>query len=294
MRSFGTLGIITLALATFIGLNSIFIVSETQQALVVRFGDVMAVHNEVGDHDPGLHFKAPFIDNVYIYDKRNLEFNMRPAEILAADQERLIVDAFLRYRIVNPLRFYQTVTNELRGQQALAPIMQDSLRGVIASIESHEVISGQRATLMVRVRQAVEAQVAAQDLGIEVVDVRILRADLPPQIAEQVFQRMISERRQMAAGIRASGEERARQIRAQADREAQVLRAEAEADSERLRGDGDAQRTAIFADAYGRDPEFYAFYRSMQAYETAIAVGTPIVVPPDSEFFEYFSGRGGN
>jgi len=272
----------------FIGLNALYTVDEREQALIVRFGERVDEVNEVGDEDPGLHFKVPVIDRVYRFDKRNIEFNMRPAEILASDQERLIVDAFLRYRIVNPLRFFQTVQTQAGAEARLSPIMQDSLRGVIASLPSSEVVSGQRAALMVRVRDAVESQVAGQNLGIEVIDVRILRADLPPQIANQVFQRMISERNQQARGIRAEGSEQAQQIRAQADREAQVLEAQAQAEAERIRGDGDAQRNAIYAEAYGRDPEFFGFYRSMIAYEAAIQRGTPIVIPPDSEFFEYF------
>ena len=288
-----SLGIVILVLAVFVGLQSTYMVNEREQALILRLGEPVDAVNEIEDPDPGLHFKIPFVMDVLIFDKRNLEYDMDPEEIQASDQVRLVVDAFLRYRIVDPLRFYQTVRDERGAQLRLRSIMDDSLRGVIASIPSQDVISGQRAELMERVQVAVETQVATQDLGIEVIDVRILRADLPQQIAERVFQRMRSEREQEAARIRAVGNQEAAEIQADADRQATIIVAEARRDAERLRGEGDARRNAIYAEAYGRDPEFFAFYRSMQAYDLAIQEGTPVVIPPDSEFFEYFSGRGG-
>jgi len=288
-----SLGIVILVLAVFVGLQSTYMVNEREQALILRLGEPVDAVNEIEDSDPGLHFKIPFVMDVLIFDKRNLEYDMDPEEIQASDQVRLVVDAFLRYRIVDPLRFYQTVRDERGAQLRLRSIMDDSLRGVIASIPSQDVISGQRAELMERVQVAVETQVATQDLGIEVIDVRILRADLPQQIAERVFQRMRSEREQEAARIRAVGNQEAAEIQADADRQATIIVAEARRDAERLRGEGDARRNAIYAGAYGRDPEFFAFYRSMQAYDLAIQEGTPVVIPPDSEFFEYFSGRGG-
>ncbi|MBO6796743.1 protease modulator HflC [Maricaulis sp.] len=289
---FRTLGLVILGVTVFIGLQSIYTVNEREQALILRLGEPVESVNENGD-EAGLHFKVPFIMDVLKFDRRNVEFDMQPEEIQASDQVRLVVDAFLRYRIVDPLRFYQTVRDERGAQLRLRSIMDDSLRGVIASIPSQDVISGQRATLMERVQTQVEAQVATQDLGIEVIDVRILRADLPQQIAERVFQRMRSEREQEAARIRAEGEQDATEIRADADRQATIIQAEARAESERIRGEGDAQRNAIYATAYGRDVEFFEFYRSMQAYELAIQNGTPIVIPPDSEFFEYFGSQTG-
>ena len=289
---FRTLGLVILGVGVFVGLQSIYTVNEREQALILRLGEPVESVNENGD-EAGLHFKVPFIMDVLKFDRRNVEFDMQPEEIQASDQVRLVVDAFLRYRIVDPLRFYQTVRDERGAQLRLRSIMDDSLRGVIASIPSQDVISGQRATLMERVQTQVEAQVATQDLGIEVIDVRILRADLPQQIAERVFQRMRSEREQEAARIRAEGEQDATEIRADADRQATIIQAEARAESERIRGEGDAQRNAIYATAYGRDVEFFEFYRSMQAYELAIQNGTPIVIPPDSEFFEYFSSQTG-
>ena len=288
-----TLGIIILAAAVFVGLQSVYTVNETQQALILRLGEPVDAVNEVAEPDPGLHFKTPFIMDVLIFDKRNLELDLDAEEILASDQERLIVDAFLRYRITEPLRFYQTFRDERGARVRLEQIMDDSLRGVIASIPSSDVISGQRANLMNRVQAAVEAQVRTGSFGIEVIDVRILRADLPPQIADNVFQRMRSEREQEAARIRAEGEQRATEIRANADRQARIIEAEARAESERIRGEGDARRNEIYALAYNRDPEFFAFYRSMLAYELAVPDGTPIVIPPDSEFFRYFRSEAG-
>ena len=293
MRILGIGAAILAAIFIVLALTGTYTVRETEQALVLRLGEPVRVVNEAGDEDPGLHFKVPFVDEVVFLEKRNIEFDMAPEEIQAADQERLVVDAFLRYRIVDPLRLYQTVRNEAGAQLRLRSIMDDSLRGVIASIPSQDVISGRRAELMERVQASVEAQVANQTLGIDVVDVRILRADLPTAIEERVFQRMRSEREQEAAGIRAEGEQAAQEIRADADRQAAIIRAEARAESERIRGEGDAQRNAIYAEAYGADPEFFAFYRSMIAYEQTVRDGTPMVLPPDSEFFRYFRSETG-
>lgn len=293
-RLFSTVLVIVLVGGAIVLSQSVFTVDERRSALLLQFGNPVRVVNAIGNDEAGLHFKAPFITQVTYFDRRNIEYDMLPEEIQAADQERLVVDAFLRYRISNPLRFYQTVRNEPGARGRLRSIMNDSLRGVIASIPSQDVISGQRSALMDRVQSAVETQVRAQDLGIEVIDVRILRADLPTTIAERVFQRMRSEREQEAAGIRAEGEQVAQEIRAEADRDATIIRAEAQADAQRLRGEGDARRNAIYAEAYNRDTEFFAFYRSMLAYEAAIQGGTPIVIPPDSEFFEYFGAERGN
>jgi len=293
MRMIQILLLILVVVGAVVGLMSVYTVNERNQALILRLGEPVRVVNQPGFDNPGLHYKVPLIEEVVYLEKRNLELDMPAEEIQAADQERLVVDSFLRYRITNPLRFYQTVRNERGAQARLRSIMDDSLRGVIASIPSQDVISGQRAELMERVQRAVEAQVANQQLGIEVIDVRILRADLPNQIAERVFERMRSERQQEAAGIRAEGDQAAQEIRADADRQAAIIEAEARAEAERIRGEGDAQRNRIYAEAYGRDIEFFEFYRSMISYETALRDGTPIVIPPDSEFFEYFRDQRG-
>ena len=291
MRFVSIFAFILAGIALITALTATFTVNEREQVLVLRFGQVVSEINRPGEENPGLHFKLPIVDQVIRFDKRNLEFDMLPAEILAADQERLVVDAFLRYRVVNPLRVYQT-TFDINGlEERLRPIMNGSLREVIASINSDEVISGQRAELMVRIEQTVAEQVANQDLGIEVIDVRILRADLPPQIAEQVFNRMRSQRREEAALIRARGAAQSQEIRAEAEREATVIRATAQAEADRIRGEGDAERNRIYAQAYGQDPEFTAFYLSLIAYENAFRDDTPIIIPPDSEFFRYFQGQ---
>lgn len=287
------LAILVVVVAVLAGSQSIYTVHETEQALILEFQRPVDTVNEVADPDPGLHFKTPFITDVIMFDKRNIELDLAEAEIQASDQVRLIVDAFLRYRIDDPLEFYEAFRDERGATVRLQQIMDDSLRGVIASIPSQDVISGQRAELMERVQAAVESQVASGGFGIEVIDVRILRADLPQQIADNVFQRMRSEREQEAARIRAEGEQQAAEIRADADRQARIIEAEANRQAEILRGEGDARRNAIYADAYGRDPEFFAFYRSMVAYEQAVQDGTPIVIPPDSEFFEYFRSQDG-
>ncbi len=293
MRILAIVAAILAAVLVVLALTATYTVRETEQALVLRLGEPVRVVNEAGDPDAGLHFKAPFVDEVVLLEKRNIEFDMAPEEIQAADQERLVVDAFLRYRIIDPLRLYQTVRNEAGAQLRLRSIMDDSLRGVIASIPSQDVISGRRAEMMERVQSSVEGQVANQTLGIDVVDVRILRADLPTAIEERVFERMRSEREQEAARIRAEGEQAGQEIRADADRQASIIRAEARAESERIRGAGDARRNAIYAGAYGVDPEFFAFYRSMIAYEQTLRDGTPMVLPPDSEFFRYFRSETG-
>jgi membrane protease subunit HflC len=300
MRTIIYLVIALIVAGVIVLMNSLYVVSEREQAVVLRFGEPVGVVNAIVDpqnprpSEAGLHFRMPFVTTVTMFDKRNLEFDTAPAEILASDQERIVVDAFLRYRVVNPLRVFQTVRDERGLRQRLQAIMDDSVRGVVASLPSNEIISGQRADLMERIRVAVETQARNQDLGIEVIDARIKRADLPQQIANQVFERMRAERQQEAAQIRAEGEQRSREVRADADRQVEVILANARADSERIRGEGDGERNRIFAAAYGQDPEFADFYRTMIAYETAMRSGTPIIVPADSEFFRYFRSERGS
>lgn len=292
MRIVG-IGFLILIVAALIGVfTATYTVSETQSALVLRFGDPVRTINAQGEDEAGLHFKLPW-EEVTRFDRRNVEFDMRPQQLQAGDQERLEVDAFLRYRIVDPRRFYESVRTEAVARGRLSSIMEDALRAVVGSIPSQDVISGQRAALMDRVESMVSASVQRANLGIEVIDVRILRADLPDEVEERVFQRMRSERQQEAARIRAEGEERAREIRAGADRESTVILANARAEADRIRGEGDAQRNRIYAQSYGQDQEFFAFYRSMEAYENALRDGTPIILPPDSEFFRYFRNESG-
>ncbi len=263
--------------------SSIFIVNPTQQALVLQFGEVRNAIRE-----PGPKLKVPFIQDVLFLDKRILDLNVPAQEIIAADQKRLVVDAFARYRIENPVLFYQSVNNVAEGASRLSTFVQSSLRAVLADATFQSIVRDDRPALMNRIRD--NAQSAAANIGIEVVDVKIRRADLPEANSLAIYRRMQTERQQEAEQIRAEGEEAARRIRAQADRQATVIMAQANQLAEQLRGEGDAKRNAIFADAFGRDPQFFRFYRSMQAYERGLQdTGTRMVISPDSDFFRYFN-----
>jgi len=272
--------------------NTFFIVPQSQQAIVLRVGEFTRAINAGTANEPGLKFKIPFVDSVVMFDKRNLGLTLEGQSIVAADQERLIVDAIVRWRIVNPRLFYQAALNEEGGAQRLRTFTEAAMRRALGSANSADIISGRRAELMQAIENDLNRE-AAVELGVTVADVRIRQADLPPETAERVFQRMRTEREQVAARIRAEGEEAATRIRADADRQTVILEAEAREQSERLRGQGDGDRARIFARAYGRDAEFAAFYRSMRAYETALPAGTPMVVTPDSDFFRYMRDSNG-
>ncbi|MTI45388.1 protease FtsH subunit HflC [Roseibium hamelinense] len=279
----GAILAIVLAIAAIGGYMSLFIVNPTQQALVLTFGQIDKVVTE-----PGLNFKYPLIQNVVYLDKRILDLNMSPQEVIASDKKRLVVDAFARYKIDNPVLFYQRVNNIREANQRLSTFLQSSLRSVLATASFTAVVRDDRSGLMENIRRDVSA--SAADLGIEVVDVKIRRADLPEANSQAIFARMQTERQREAAEIRAQGEEQSRRIRSRADRDATVLVAEARRDSEIIRGDGDAERNRIFANAFGADPDFFAFYRSMQAYEAGLRQGdTSLVLSPDSSFFRYFN-----
>jgi membrane protease subunit HflC len=270
--------------------NTVYVVREDQQAIVLRFGEYQNAVNPIGRHEPGLKFKVPFVDAVILYSRRNLGLTIEVPPIVAADQERLRVDAFVRWRIIDPRLFYQSAQSVQGGEVRLTGFTESALRRVLGAATSNDIISGRRAELM----QAIETDLnaaAARELGVAVADVRIRRADLPEATQLQVYQRMRTEREQEAARIRAEGAAEAQRIRAEADREAVVIRATAQEQAERTRGVGDGERARIFARAYGRDAEFAAFYRSMRAYEVALEAGTPIVVPPDSDFFRYMQRR---
>ncbi|MFC0282862.1 protease modulator HflC [Camelimonas abortus] len=263
-----------------------FIVNQTQEALVLQFGRVRSVVKE-----PGLHFKIPLIENVVYIDRRVLDLDLPVQEVIAADQKRLVVDTFTRYRVVNPLLFYQSVNSIAGANLRLTSIVNSITRSVLADATFTAIVKDERDRLMKRIRAEVNKQAAS--LGIEVVDVRLRRVDLPEQNSEAVFQRMKTEREREAADIRAQGSQIAQAIRARADREVTVLLAEAERKSAELRGEGDAARNRILAGAYGRDPEFFSFYRSMQAYQSALkSRDTRLIMSPDSEFFRYFASDG--
>ena len=282
------IGVVLFALS-----NVLFVVRQDQQAIMRRLGEFHSSMNVTKfDGTPGLYAKLPFADTVVVFDKRNLGLTLQEQAIVAADQERLIVDAMVRWRIVDPLRFYQAVQTEEGGAQRLHTRAESALRRTLGNATSNEIISGRRSELMQDIEDDLNRS-ARTDLGVEIVDVRIRQADLPSQTEERVYQNMRSEREQEAARIRAEGEERAIEIRADADRQAVVLIAQAREQSERLRGEGDGERARIFANAYGRNAEFANFYRSMRAYETALQEGTPIVIPPDSDFFRYMQDRRG-
>ena len=264
-------------------LNSAFIVRQDHQAIILRFGQYQRVINEPGTDEPGLYLKIPFVESIVDYDRRNMGFTLEGQPIVASDQERLIVDAIVRWQIIDPRRFYQSVLNEAGGVSRLETFTEAAMRRALGGAGSDDIISGRRAELMQQIENDLNAAAAAE-LGVRVIDVRIRQADLPPETQERVYERMRSERQQVAGRIRAEGE-----------RDAAIIRATAQEESERTRGQGEAERARIFARAYGRDPEFAAFYRSMRAYDYALEAGTPIVVAPDSDFFRSMQRRrGGN
>jgi modulator of FtsH protease HflC len=277
----GGAAVILLGLAVFLGLSSVFTVSQTEQALVLRFGQAIDIHRE-----PGLYFKLPFVDGVVRIDKRILALDLPEQEVIASDQKRLRVDAFARYRVIDPLLFYQSLSTIERANEQLATFMNSGLRRVLGESTFQNVVRDQRAQLMTRIREQVNTQ--AKGLGIEVVDVRIRRADLPEANSQAIFTRMQTERAREAAEIRAEGAEAAQRIRAKADRDVVVLLAEANRDAERVRGEGDGTRNNIFAQAFNQDQGFFAFYRSMQAYEQGLGGDSRFILSPDSEFFRYF------
>ena len=275
--------VVIAAAALIIGYSSLFTVYQTQQALVVRLGEPKRVVSE-----PGLHVKLPFVDNVIFVDRRILDLEAPAQEVIASDQKRLVVDAFARYRIKNPLQFYQTLGSIQGANSQLAILLNSALRRVLGEATFTHVVRDQRADLMERILQLVDKE--ATSYGIQVVDVRIRRADLPEQNSQAVYQRMQTERAREAAEFRAQGAQRAQEIRSRADREATVLVAEANSQAEKIRGEGDATRNQIFAAAFNKDPEFFAFYRSMQAYEASMKAGdTRLLLKPDNNFFRFFN-----
>ncbi len=274
---------ILVAAAVVVGFASIFVVQQTQQALVFRFGSIV----RAPIMEPGLYFKVPFIENVVTIDKRIIDLELPQQEVIASDQKRLVVDAFARYRITDPLRFFQSVNSVAGANIRLTSIVNSSVRTILADATMTTVVRSDRAGLMRKIREDVNRQ--AQGLGLNVVDVRLRRADLPEQNSQAVFQRMQTERQREAADIRAQGSQMSQGIKAKADRDVVVLRAEATQIAEQVRGEGDAQKNRILAEAYNKDPDFFAFYRSMQAYETSMRPGeTRMILNPDSEFMRYF------
>jgi modulator of FtsH protease HflC len=289
---------VLLLIVLILGYSTLFTVNQTKQALVVRLGKPVRVIT-----DPGLNAKWPFIDSVIYIDKRILSIESPAQEVIASSQdnsnpgadqagERLVVDAFARYRIIDPLKYYQTV-GQAGADAQLSILLNSALRRVLGAATLTDVVRDKREELMGKMREQIDHD--ARPFGIRVIDVRIRRADLPEQNSQAVYQRMQTERQREAAEFRAQGSQKSLEIRAKADRDVTVLVAEANSKSEQIRGQGDSQRNRIFADAYTRDPDFFAFYRSMQAYEKSMQHNdTRLVLKPDSDFFRYFSNPSGH
>ena len=273
-----------LAFICLLVLNSaVFLLDQREQALVVQFGQPIRVVR-----DPGLNFKIPFAQDLIVFDKRVLDLNADPKELIAADQKRLIVDSFAKYRITDPLKFYQTVRNEAGMRVRLNAILDSRLREVLGSVPLQALLTGEREKIMQDIKQKVNQE--AKSFGIDVVDVRIMRADLPLTNSEAIFLRMQTERQREAKEFRAQGAEESQRIRSRADKERTIILAEAQKQSSLLRGAGEGKSTEIYTEAYSRDPEFYRFYRTLQAYrETLKNTDTTLILSPDSEFLKFFN-----
>ena len=275
--------VVVLAVVTY---QAVFVVQEINQAIVLQFGDPKKIITK-----PGLNFKIPFIQNVVYLDRRVLNLDNPPEEVIAADQKRLIVDAFARFKIVDPLKFYISVGDERVARSRLATIINSRIRSVLGTQKLATLLSTDRAVHMATIQNDVNTE--AQNFGITIVDVRIKRADLPQANSEAIFKRMQTEREREAKEFRAQGAEMAAKITSTADKEVTVILANANKQSEIMKGEGDGRRNKIFADAFGRDPQFFAFYRAMQSYEKALIGGdTSLILSPDSDFFKFFGKTG--
>ena len=275
-----------LALLGFLAYSSLFTVNEIQKAIVLQFGDPKRVIQKAG-----LNVKIPFIQNVVLLDKRILNLDTPSEEIIAKDQKRLIVDAFARFMIKDPLKFYISVGNERVARSRLSTIINSRIRGVLGQEELATLVSKERARLMDKITQDVNTEAA--QFGIEILDVRIKRADLPQANSEAIYKRMQTERLREAKEFRAQGAEIAQTIRSTADKDVTIILAEANKNSEILKGEGDGKRNKIFANAFGKDAEFFSFYRAMQSYEKSLIGGeTSLILSPDSEFFRFFGKSG--
>lgn len=287
MRAFFSFIIVLGIAAAVFAYFSFFTVHQTQRAMVLQLGSVQKVIDE-----PGLHFKIPFVQNVVYFDKKLLEVDLPSREIIIAGKKRIVIDAFARYRITEPLKFYQNIGSRRQFDSRLFDFVNASFRQILSGASLDDIVRDKRQELMDAVTKVVKEQV--KPFGVDVVDVRLKRADLPKQLEENVYTRMKRERQQEAATYRAEGEEESIKIRAEADRTVIELKAEATRKSEIIRGEGDAERNGVFAEAFNRDPQFFAFYRSMQAYEKGLASGdTRLVITPKSEFFRFFNKPSG-
>ncbi|MFV0627136.1 MAG: protease modulator HflC [Alphaproteobacteria bacterium] len=274
--------LVVLAVLVFTALNSLYIVGQAEQVLVLQFGDPVRVVKE-----PGLKFKTPFIQNLVYYDKRLLRLDPPAQSIILKDQKRLEVDSFTRYQIVDPLKYYKTVRTEVQARSKLEEIVNSSVRRVLGQVTLPELLSVKRNQIMKNIRSGVMKD--AEEIGVKVVDVRIRRADLPNSVLQSINERMKAEREREAKEFRAQGEQKAKEITAQADKERVIILAEANKQSEILRGQGDKEAITLLTKTANSDPKFYAFYRSLEAYKHALADSeTSLVISPDSEFFDFF------
>ena len=291
--SFGLLVFIAIAVVLSI-LLSAFTVKQWEQALVLRFGDpVRVINSDQSKNDAGLKFRLPFAEKYIKFDRRNLELDMEPEQILASDQERLLVDAFIRYHITDPQQFYQTLRNRKRGETQMKRIMDSTLRDVLGRVPLKEIVSGKRVQLMHEIEKIGNRKAAEDKWGLEIIDVRIRTADLPPQNAKRVYERMRTYRQKESAEKLAGGQKKAVTIRAQADKEVTVTVAKAQEKSEILKGEGEAKKSEILARAYNLDPEFAQFYLAMDAYPETLTNNTTFILSPDSDFLAYLSNQKG-
>jgi membrane protease subunit HflC len=275
----------------FVALSATFELHQTKQALLLRFGEPVPDRGLVTE--PGLHFKMPLIETVVTLDNRILDLESAKQEVLASDNQRLEVDAFVRYKIANALKFYQTVGSVAGADNQLASVLNSALRRVLGDANQTQIVRDEREALTARIRDQVDRE--AERFGVKIVDARIRRVDLPRQISEKVFDRMRTERAREAAEYRAIGQQDAQQIRSSAQRDATVIVAEAQQQADTMRGEGEAERNRVFAEAFNKDPDFFAFYRSMQAYDSALkGKGARFVISPSSDFFRFFDQASGH
>lgn len=274
--------LIIASLTLFLMSNTIFTVDQTQQVLVLQFGEPKRIID-----NPGIKFKVPFLQNTVFFDKRMIDLSIAEQEVIASDQKRLIINAFTKYKITDPLKFYTTVRNFYGLENKLSAILDSSLRQVIGEVTLNELLTNNRSDIMSNIRDIVSKE--SEIFGVKIIDVRIMRADLPKENSDAIFARMQTEREKEAREIRANGAEEAQKIRAEADKQKTIILAEAKKKSNLTRGNGEGQSNKIYADAYGKDPEFADFYRSMSAYKTSIkSENTKMIVSPEGEFFKYF------
>jgi len=274
--------LIAASVALFLISSAMYTVDQRQQVLVLQFGEPVRVIDT-----PGIKFKLPFLQNTIFFDKRIIDLAIAEQEVIASDQKRLIINAFTKYQITDPLKFYTTVRSFQGLHSKLSGILDSSLRQIIGEVPLIELLTVNRVDIMTKIKEVVAKE--SEIFGVKIIDVRIMRADLPKENSEAIFARMQTEREKEAREIRAKGAEEAQKIRAEADKEKTIIVAEAKKNADLTRGNGEAQSTKIYADAYGKDPEFADFYRSMNAYETSLKGDrTKMIISPDSEFFKYF------